>query len=137
MRILVCGGRDYKDWDTFNRCMDAVCDRYDLWSPPDEYGNKLPGPITIIHGGASGADSLADQWAVVNWVRFLEFPADWQKHGRAAGPIRNQQMLDEGKPDLVIAFPGGSGTADMVRRARQQDIPVFEPLAASHPAESG
>jgi acyl-CoA synthetase (NDP forming) len=54
------------------------------------------------------------------------FPANWKKHGKSAGPIRNQLMLDVGKPDLVIAFPGGSGTADMIRRARKAGVPVKE-----------
>jgi hypothetical protein len=54
------------------------------------------------------------------------YPADWAKHGRAASPIRNQQMLDEGRPNLVVAFPGGRGTADMVRRARSAGVEVIE-----------
>jgi hypothetical protein len=67
---------------------------------------------------------MAGEWADVFGVPFRIFPANWKKHGRAAGPMRNQQMLDEGKPDLVIAFPGGSGTADMVRRAKAAGVPV-------------
>jgi hypothetical protein len=51
--------------------------------------------------------------------------ADWNTHGRAAGPIRNQRMLDEVKPELVVAFPGGRGTADMVRRAREAGVNVY------------
>ena len=47
---------------------------------------------------------------------------DWKKYGKKAGPLRNQQMLEEGKPDLVVAFPGGNGTADMVRRAKKANI---------------
>ncbi len=53
-------------------------------------------------------------------------PADWDKFGKGAGPIRNQQMIDEGKPDLVVAFPGGTGTADMVKRAKKHGIEVIE-----------
>ena len=87
----------------------------------------MPPPSTvIIHGAAKGADSLASEWAALNEVKEEVFPADWKTHGRAAGPIRNQQMLDEGKPDLVIAFPGGRGTADMVKRARKAGIEVME-----------
>jgi hypothetical protein len=52
------------------------------------------------------------------------YKAEWDKHGRAAGPIRNQQMLDDGKPDLVLAFAGGRGTDDMCRRAREAGIEV-------------
>jgi hypothetical protein len=87
------------------------------------------GPIkTLIHGDAPGADRLAAAWAkdtgLAEFGELLAFPADWEKHGNAAGPIRNQQMLDEGKPDMVIAFPGGIGTANMVRLARKAGVPV-------------
>lgn len=122
LRVLVCGGRDYKDYDKFNKFMFDFCEDRGLHE--DEY--KMPNGITIIHGAAKGADSLADQWAVVNWVPFEEYPADWEKYGRSAGHIRNQQMLDEGKPDVVIAFPGGRGTANMIERARKAGVEVIE-----------
>ncbi|BAQ18361.1 hypothetical protein GL4_2928 [Methyloceanibacter caenitepidi] len=80
----------------------------------------------MIHGNATGADALAGFWAIAVGVPILAFAADWNKHGRAAGPIRNKQMLDEGKPDLVIAFPGGRGTANMVRQARERGVEVVE-----------
>lgn len=108
MRVLVCGGRDYSDGETFARVIHSL---------PVE---------TIIHGGARGADYMAHVTAVMEGWEELEFPADWETHGKAAGPIRNQQMIDEGKPDLVVAFPGGRGTADMVRRAHRAGIPVRE-----------
>ena len=87
--------------------------------------------ITMIAGEASGADFLAkvfalDEYGDIEAVSYKGFPADWKKHGKAAGGIRNQQMLDEGKPDLVIAFPGGTGTADMIRRARKAGVEVVE-----------
>jgi hypothetical protein len=111
MRALVCGGRDYED-------------KPFLWSVLDGIGP--PAISEVISGMAAGADTYAAEWAKVRGLPLYAFPADWQKHGCAAGPIRNQQMLDEGKPDLVIAFPGGRGTADMVRRARKTGIPVRE-----------
>lgn len=122
MRVLVCGGRDYVDRQKVHDVLNSIVPR----SEPDAYGNWLPHGVTIIHGGASGADSIADDYSVVNWCDVQVFPADWKTHGRAAGPIRNQQMIDEGKPDLVVAFPGGRGTADMVRRAKAAGIPVQE-----------
>lgn len=140
MRVLVCGGRDYgnipdelnhpnreqklKEYEHILRTLSKLS--FD-WPkhPEDEYGNWLPN-VTIISGAARGVDTAAVDWAVVNWCPFIEYPADWKKYGGAAGPIRNQQMLDEGKPDLVVAFPGGSGTADMVRRARAAGVPVKE-----------
>jgi len=120
MRVLVCGGRDFAD-------LGAVWSQLDtLHNLPQHLGGE--GPITrIIQGGALGADRLASQWASSNGVRQLEYPADWRANGKAAGPIRNQAMIDDGKPDLVIAFPGGRGTADMVRRARAAGVTVIEP----------
>lgn len=113
MRILVCGGRDFDNWD-------LLSDTLDFESDYAVRGN------VIIQGGAIGADFLARVWAVDRRVSYEEYPADWKKYGKAAGPIRNQQMLDEGKPDLVVAFPGGFGTADMVRRARKAGVEVIE-----------
>jgi hypothetical protein len=80
----------------------------------------------IIHGAAPGADTLAGQWAADKGIPVEAFPADWEKHGRAAGPIRNKQMLDDGKPDLVVAFPGGWGTANMCKQAREAGVRVLE-----------
>ncbi len=83
------------------------------------------GVTLLISGCARGADTLTIEWAEAGGIEVARFPADWSTHGRAAGPIRNQQMLDEGKPELVVAFPGGRGTADMVRRARAAGIEVI------------
>lgn len=108
MRVLVCGGRDYADRDLLFMALDTL---------------KLTrGVIIIISGCARGADTLGIEWAEARGVAVARFPADWEKYRRAAGPIRNQQMLVEGKPDLVIAFPGGRGTADMVKRATTAGI---------------
>ena len=112
-RILVCGGRDYADQAFAFGVLDMLAER---------------GPVnTIIQGGASGADKLARMWAITRNCHFDEYPADWQAHGRAAGPIRNQKMLDDGKPTLVVAFPGGRGTADMIRRAVRAGVEVLDP----------
>lgn len=123
-RILVCGGRDYDDYRHVARTLDSICAEREWIMEPDEFGNWLP-QVVIIHGGARGADCLADQWAVVNWQESVEFPADWKRHGKMAGPIRNLQMLEEGKPDLVVAFPGGRGTAHMVKAAEERGIEVI------------
>lgn len=80
----------------------------------------------LIEGDAPGADRMAGKWASKNNIAPLEFPAKWTKYGRAAGPIRNKQMLDEGKPDFVIAFPGNSGTANMIKQALKARIAVLE-----------
>ena len=110
MKVLICGGRDFDDRALVGKTLTPR--RADI--------------TEIIHGAARGADTLADEWAQVWGIPSRAFPALWRRHGRAAGPIRNQRMLDEGKPDLVIAFPGGKGTADMVERARGAGVAVQE-----------
>src|SRR5687768_4307045 len=107
MRVLVCGGRDFHDYALAVRVLDSIQ------------------PVTeVIEGGANGADALGRLWAAERCLPVRTFRADWDKHGRAAGPLRNQQMRDEGKPDLVLAFPGGRGTTDMVRRAIAAGVTV-------------
>ena len=112
MKVLVCGGRNYEEREKAFFILDAM------------HGKKAI--ALIIEGGARGADTLAREWAVSRNVPFRTFHANWALYGRRAGPIRNQQMLDEAKPDVVIAFPGGDGTRDMVTRARNRGIKVFE-----------
>lgn len=112
MRVLVCGGRDFDDWELLSHSLIVLS---------AQFGRKL----MIIHGGARGADRLAANWAFNNRMEAEAYPADWNRHGRKAGPLRNQQMLDDGRPEYVAAFPGGRGTADMVRRAKSAGIHVF------------
>lgn len=109
MRVLVCGGRNYADRDFLTRYMDNLHERVCI--------------THVINGGARGADMLARNWAIIRDVDALTYPADWKEHGRAAGPIRNQKMLEEGKPDLVLAFPGGRGRRDHVRHALPSSSP--------------
>jgi hypothetical protein len=112
--VLVCGGRDFGATREERLLLRDTLDR-------------LGAIQVLIEGGAHGADRLAAEWAAAaHSVSLVTFPARWQEHGKAAGPIRNQQMLDEGKPDLVLAFPGGRGTADMVSRARRAGVLVRE-----------
>lgn len=112
MRVLVCGGRDYSDTKKMYEFMDKI--------------HKDLNITTVIEGDARGADRIAGYWARKNKIDNLKFPADWENNGRAAGIIRNKQMLEEGKPDLIIAFPGGKGTANMVFIAKQAGIEVVE-----------
>jgi hypothetical protein len=112
MRVLVCGGRQFDDV-SFAR---AILDRLHA-----EHRFQV-----LIEGDARGADRIAGDWADLRGVEHVKFPADWEKLGRKAGPIRNEQMLREGKPDLVIALPGGRGTANMVRIAREAGVRVIE-----------
>ena len=90
----------------------------------------------VIHGDPLGADRFAGGWARLRGIEEIPFPADWAAHGRAAGPIRNKRMLDEGRPDLVVAFPGGRGTANMVQQAMDPGLPVQEVPPAGWPASA-
>lgn len=123
--VLVCGGRNYSDKDKVFHVLDTLCEERGWKREPNEYGNWLP-DVHIIHGGAKGADNLADLWAITNWCQLSIFLPDWKEHGTSAGPLRNQKMLTEGTPNLVVAFPGGRGTADMVRRAKKHGVEVLE-----------
>ncbi len=110
VRVLVCGGRDYADHERAFAVLDDLHARR---------------PIAIvIHGGARGADALADAWAMERGAISQAYPADWATHGKGAGPIRNAIMIAEGKPDLVVAFVGGKGTADMVAKAKRAGVQV-------------
>lgn len=113
MRILVCGGRDFKDKNLVYKT---------LWPYYEEYRADLE----IISGMARGADHLGWLFAHHHDLKCHEFPADWDTYGKKAGPMRNIQMLVEGKPDLVIAFPGGTGTAHMVRISKKAGVKVIE-----------
>ena len=120
MRILVCGGRDYSSSDVWN-----WLERY---LPPEvsfATGYHTWSIDAVIHGGARGADEGAARWGESEGVKVLAFPADWKKHGKSAGPIRNRKMLTEGKPDIVIAFPGGRGTENMIALAEDAGITVI------------
>ena len=110
MKILICGGRHFSDYDFLVTCMNELNQRFNI--------------TAIISGRCRGADLLGERWAINNEIPIIPFPANWKKYGVSAGQIRNQQMIDEGKPDLCIAFPGNNGTADMIRRCRYNKIPV-------------
>lgn len=127
-RILVCGGRNYVDSARLFYVLD--------------YYNASVGFAVLIHGAAAGADQWAAQWAKARGIPLLPFPAQWgdmnatscvvryrqdgTRYNAAAGGIRNLKMLDEGKPDFVVAFPGGKGTRDMMQQARECRVPVLE-----------
>lgn len=112
MRVLVCGGRDYDDADFLRRS---------LWQL-----HLQPLFDLVIQGGAKGADQLAEQWCMDHAIPCLCVPAPWPTKGKSAGILRNLRML-EWKPDLVVAFPGGNGTAHMARIAVDAGIPLWQP----------
>jgi hypothetical protein len=112
-RVLVCGGRDYVDRDAAFAALDRADRKRTI--------------TVVIHGAYRGADDLADAWGKARLREVLPFPADWTRLGPRAGPVRNQQMLDEGRPHAVIALPGGRGTHDMIDKARAAGLPVWVP----------
>lgn len=127
-RVLVTGGRNYRNQARVSEALDRV--------------HRKHGISAIIEGGAEGADRCAAHWAFRHQMKPLTFPADWdaidvphavvrvrrdgKKYNAAAGAIRNRRMLEEGRPDVVVAFPGGKGTADMVKAAKKAGLPVWE-----------
>lgn len=117
-RVLVCGGRDYDDRERLFGVLDKAL----------EAATLAERPFVLIHGGAKGADWLSSVWASMRKDRVEErvYPADWSTHGRAAGPIRNQKMLTNESPHVIIAFKGGNGTAHMMSIGRKAGVPVYE-----------
>ena len=110
--ILVCGGRNYADRTRAHAVLNGLHAEIRI--------------SVVAHGDASGADRMAAGWAMDYGVTSSAYIAQWERDGRAAGPIRNARMLAEAKPSLVVAFPGGRGTADMMRRARAAGVLVME-----------
>jgi len=110
-RPIVCGGRDFTDREWVYAHLDRLHKQYSFHR--------------IIQGGARGVDELARDWCASRMVEYDNVPADWKTLGNAAGPIRNQRMVDEYRPDGCIAFPGGRGTADMMSRAMVANLPTI------------
>ena len=128
LRVLVCGGRDY-GYRTNEKTGQR--ERYEpeitrLYHTLDLVREATSRPLVIIEGEQRGADLLAREWAESRGVEVRGFPADWDKYKKRAGFIRNRQMLDEGKPHAVVAFPGGVGTRMMIELSRREGIPVRE-----------
>lgn len=130
MNLLMCGGREWSD----DKIVRAV-----LWGIYEIVDNQEE-ILTLIHGGARGADQAAGEAAnTINSVvkgqlrrgliDIKQFPAQWDAYGKSAGIIRNQQMLSEGNPTLVIAFhndiSASKGTKDMVDKAKSANIKVY------------
>lgn len=117
-KVLVCGGRDFDDVNAFTVAMNKI---------------DADTPITmVIEGGCPrGADRLARQWAHARGIHVATVEALWKLGGTRAGPMRNAAMLTL-MPQLVVAFPGGRGTAGMIEMAKRAAVPVMEPLRVRH-----
>lgn len=110
MKVIVCGSRSWDDVAKMREVLDT-----------------LPEGTVIVHGGAPGADKMAGSLARKRGFSPIVYPAQWDKHGKAAGPIRNRQMLDVELPDLVIAFWDGvsRGTKDMIDETERRRIELW------------
>lgn len=113
MRLLVSGSREYDNWENIKARLDEL-----------SFKDKIK---VVIHGGAAGVDTLAGTWARNNNIPEEIYMADWDTHKKAAGPIRNRQMLDEGKPDVAVAFPteDSKGTVNMIKILEKAKIPTI------------
>jgi hypothetical protein len=112
LNIVVTGGRDYRNRPYLFGMLDAHTHHFN--------------PIRVAHGGATGADALANEWAESRGHEIVVYHAEWDKYGRRAGPIRNKKMLEAEQPDYVIAFQGGRGTSDCVSQARRLGLRVVD-----------
>lgn len=115
MRVLITGDRDWTDDFPIDAIIAGLLSMVG------------PGQLIVMHGKAKGADTIADQWKHAG-VEVEPCPADWDLHGRSAGPIRNRQMLGR-RPDLVVAFhddlEASKGTKDCAEEAARRGIPVW------------
>lgn len=110
IKVIVCGGRNYLDREKVYHTLDLIHKRK---------------PISwIVHGGARGADSIASEWAKEREIPEIVYLPEWGKYGNSAGPVRNGKMAEDGA-DLCVAFPGGSGTQDMISKASIRGIEVI------------
>jgi predicted Rossmann-fold nucleotide-binding protein len=112
VRVLVCGGRHFGNASQLGACLGGIA--------------RDRGIACIIEGGAGGADKLARRFGEWGGIPVESYPADWETQGLSAGPMRNARMLEEGCPDLIVAFAGGKGTANMVAQARKGGFQVLE-----------
>jgi hypothetical protein len=109
-RMLVCGGREYGDWDTLKAALDEI-------------HGQLGTLDCVIHGNEYGADRMAGVWAAGYGIQEVRCPANWHHYRNSAGPIRNSAMLAL-EPSIVVAFPGGRGTQNMVLQATREGVRV-------------
>lgn len=108
MKVLVCGSRHFQDYERLKKKLDG----YNI--------------DAIVHGEARGADTLAGRYGKERGIAVSSYPAEWDKHGKRAGTIRNTQMLRQETPELVIAFMAkdSRGTRNMCDQSIKAGVPV-------------
>lgn len=112
MRLIIAGSRHYPP-----READALV---------TEAMRRLPAPSAVLSGTATGIDSAGERWALANGVPVERYPADWEKHGRAAGPLRNRVMAEAADALLLIWDGRSRGSASMLTEARQRKLRIWQ-----------
>jgi YspA, cpYpsA-related SLOG family len=120
VRLLICGSRNWSDDVAIDELLLAALYRVAV---------EGDGPLVVLQGGARGADRLARERCEYHTVRCEQYDADWQRDGRRAGVLRNLDMLNQGRPDRVVAFTDDfanphSGTRHMCQIALRAGLPV-------------
>jgi hypothetical protein len=118
MRVVVFGGRDFHNERLAFKALDMLNKKYKF--------------SCVIDGAARGADTLAYRWAMKRGIKTERYAADWARFKLAAGPIRNRQMIEEGQPDMGVAFPGGKGTANMKEQLKKAGISVYNVVPVAY-----
>ena len=109
MKVIVAGGRNFQDYEVVKKAIEEST--YTI--------------TEVVCGCATGVDSLGERWANENNITISKFPADWNKHGRAAGPIRNQKMAEYAE-GLIAVWDGESrGTKNMIMQGNNKHMDVF------------
>lgn len=106
MKLIIAGGRNYH-----------------LTAEDFNWLDSIPDITEVVSGGCKGADAGGEAWATLRKIPIKRFNADWVKHGKAAGPLRNRQMAQYA--DAVILFPGGRGTESMYREAISAQLRIY------------
>jgi predicted Rossmann-fold nucleotide-binding protein len=110
MQLIIAGGRDYQVTRQGYDMLDQLLRRINITG--------------VVSGCARGADKCGERWAAARGIYVARFPADWKKHGRRAGPVRNRMMAQYA--DAVVLFPGGRGTDNMHLEASKAGLPIYD-----------
>ena len=112
-KVIIAGSREFTDY----ALLEKKCDKILKDIPKDK--------LIIVSGKCSGADLLGEHYAKSRGIPIEEFPADWNKHGKAAGPIRNKQMAYYAS-HLIVFWNGNDkgGSINMIKQAREQGLTI-------------
>jgi hypothetical protein len=113
--LIIAGGRDFKNFSLLVERVDVFRRVHSLLDPED---------LQIVSGGADGADRLGELYAKNNNLKVVKFPADWEKHGKSAGPIRNAAMATYASHAILFWNGGSPGTKNMIYNAKLQKLKI-------------